>query len=173
MKQQLTQTNAQIVTADFSYYFRVYFPDTLDFENFAERFWRLKQVKLTSVPLSTAPSLCFLGAPAPSGGNVVTASGGSTPPVASAPPTTSTITIAPSSPVISSATPLGATVGMISVVNSDGSPFAGRIFFTAPHYDAGGVFALLGNMIIVNPSGPGVGDITGTVTDFITLDATP
>jgi uncharacterized protein (TIGR02217 family) len=49
-----------VVTADFSYYFRVTFPDTLDFENFAERFWRLKQVKLTSVPLSTAPSLCFL-----------------------------------------------------------------------------------------------------------------
>jgi len=37
------------VTADFSFYFRVYFTDSLDFENFAYQLWELKQVKLTSV----------------------------------------------------------------------------------------------------------------------------
>src|SRR6516162_9122485 len=39
------------ITADFTYYFRVYFPDALDFEEFANGFWEIKQVKLTSVVL--------------------------------------------------------------------------------------------------------------------------
>jgi len=39
------------ISADFSYYFRVYFPDALDFEEFAHGFWEIKQVKLTSVVL--------------------------------------------------------------------------------------------------------------------------
>jgi uncharacterized protein (TIGR02217 family) len=40
-----------VVTADFTYYFRVYFPDALDFEEFAHDYWEIKQVKLTSVVL--------------------------------------------------------------------------------------------------------------------------
>lgn len=36
-------------SADFTYYFRVYFTDSLDFENFSYQLWELKQVKLTSV----------------------------------------------------------------------------------------------------------------------------
>jgi hypothetical protein len=40
-----------VITADFTYYFRVYFPDALDFEEFANGFWEIKQVKLTSVVL--------------------------------------------------------------------------------------------------------------------------
>ena len=40
----------QLVTADFSYYFRVRFADdTADFENFLYQLWALKQVKLQSV----------------------------------------------------------------------------------------------------------------------------
>jgi hypothetical protein len=39
------------ITADFTYYFRVYFPDALDFEQFAHGFYEIKQVKLTSVVL--------------------------------------------------------------------------------------------------------------------------
>jgi hypothetical protein len=39
------------ITADFTYYFRVYFPDSLDFEEFAYQYWQVKQVKLTSVVL--------------------------------------------------------------------------------------------------------------------------
>lgn len=40
-----------LITADFTYYFRVYFPDALDFEEFAYQYWQVKQVKLTSVVL--------------------------------------------------------------------------------------------------------------------------
>jgi uncharacterized protein (TIGR02217 family) len=40
----------QIITADFTYYFRVRFgDDTADFENFLYQLWALKQVKLQSV----------------------------------------------------------------------------------------------------------------------------
>jgi uncharacterized protein (TIGR02217 family) len=40
----------QLVTADFTYYFRVRFADdTADFENFLYQLWSLKQVKLQSV----------------------------------------------------------------------------------------------------------------------------
>ena len=40
----------QLVTADFSYYFRVRFADdTADFENFLYQLWALKQVKLQSI----------------------------------------------------------------------------------------------------------------------------
>jgi hypothetical protein len=39
------------ITADFTYYFRVYFPDALDFEEFAHGYWQIRQVKLTSVVL--------------------------------------------------------------------------------------------------------------------------
>ena len=39
------------ITADFTYYFRVYFPDALDFEEMFIGFWQVRQVKLTSVVL--------------------------------------------------------------------------------------------------------------------------
>jgi uncharacterized protein (TIGR02217 family) len=42
--------SGQLVTADFTYYFRVRFADdTVDFENFLYQLWALKQVKLQSV----------------------------------------------------------------------------------------------------------------------------
>ena len=41
----------QTISADFTFFFRVYFPDALDFENFVDRLWSLKQVKLTSLVL--------------------------------------------------------------------------------------------------------------------------
>lgn len=40
-----------VITADFTYYFRVYFPDALDFEEIYHGFYEIKQVKLTSVVL--------------------------------------------------------------------------------------------------------------------------
>jgi len=39
------------ISADFDYYFRVYFPDALDFEEFAHGYYQIRQVKLTSVVL--------------------------------------------------------------------------------------------------------------------------
>jgi len=59
------------------------------------------------------------------------------------------------------------------VANSDGSPFTGSFGFGAPCYDAGGIFAISGSNIIVNPSGPGVGPNMTTITDHITLMAIP
>ena len=109
-------------------------------------------------------SLEWAGPTAAGGGGGGTGGGGGV---------TSTIQIVPSTPTILSTTPLGGTVATLLVSNSDGSIFAGSISFVAPHFDAGGVFAISGNTIIVNPAGPGVGNITGTVTDYITLDATP
>jgi len=40
-----------VISATFTYYFRVYFEDALNFDNFMFRLWQLKQVKLTSVVL--------------------------------------------------------------------------------------------------------------------------
>ena len=39
------------ISADFTYYFRVYFPDALDFEQFLHGYYEIRQVKLTSVVL--------------------------------------------------------------------------------------------------------------------------
>src|SRR5262249_9005504 len=82
------------------------------------------------------------------------------------------ITVTPSNPTILDTTPLGAVVATFAVSMSDGSPFTGTVGFGAPNYDGGGVFAIAGNNIIVNPSGPGVGPNTTTLTDQITLQAT-
>ena len=68
-------------------------------------------------------------------------------------------------------TPLGAVVATYSVTMSDGSPFTGTVQFGAPYFDSGGIFALSGNSIIVNPKGPGVGPNMTTITDHITLEA--
>jgi hypothetical protein len=56
---------------------------------------------------------------------------------------------------------------------SDGTPFTGTVRFGAPYYDAGEIFALSSDTIIVNPDGPGVGPNITTVTDHITLEAIP
>jgi uncharacterized protein (TIGR02217 family) len=40
-----------VVAADFTYYFRVFFTDTLDASQFLHNLWELKQVKLTSIVL--------------------------------------------------------------------------------------------------------------------------
>jgi hypothetical protein len=59
---------------------------------------------------------------------------------------------------------------------SDGSPFLGTVGFGPPNSNAGGIFALTGSSssgnIIVNPTGPGIGPNTNTITDQITLIAT-
>jgi hypothetical protein len=73
-------------------------------------------------------------------------------------------------------TSAGAVVASYTVTMSDGSPFVGTIGFGPPNFDAGGIFALTGSPasgnVIVNPSGPGVGPNSGSITDHITLMAT-
>jgi hypothetical protein len=89
------------------------------------------------------------------------------------PPVQPVITVTPNTPVVPDTTPLGSVVATYSVVMSDGTPFTGTVRFGAPYYDAGGIFALSRNTIIVNPDGPGVGPNITTVTDHITLEAIP
>jgi hypothetical protein len=83
------------------------------------------------------------------------------------------ITVTPSTPTVPDTTPLGTKVAAFSVAMSDGSPFTGTVVFGAPYYDAGGIFAISGGNIIVNPTGPGVGPNMATITDHITLVAIP
>ena len=47
-----------------------------------------------------------------------------------------------------------------------------RHFRALPYSNDGGVSALLGNQLIINPSGPGVGGLAGTVQQ-VTVVATP
>lgn len=68
-------------------------------------------------------------------------------------------------------TPRGAVVTNYSVRMSNGSPFTGTVRFGPPHYDGGGVFALAGDKIIINPDGPGIGHNRTTITKHITLEA--
>ena len=87
------------------------------------------------------------------------------------PPPQPVITVTPNTPEVPDTTPLGAVVATYTVAMSDGSRFTGTVQFGAPSFDAGGIFALSGNSIIVNPKGPGIGPNMTTLTDHITLEA--
>jgi len=101
--------------------------------------------------------------------SVTVGSGAAPPPTPQLQPV---ITVTPSTPQVPDTTPLGAVVATYVVSMSDGTPFSGTVQFGAPNFDGGGVFALSGNNIIVNPNGPGVGPNMTTITDHITLQAT-
>src|SRR5262249_44882080 len=77
----------------------------------------------------------------------------------------------PPNPSIPSTTPLGATVATIIASWSNGQPFTGTLGFGSPYSNAGGVFAISGNSLIINPSGPGVGGAGGKV-EQVTIVAT-
>jgi hypothetical protein len=77
----------------------------------------------------------------------------------------------PPNPSITSTTPSGTMVATIVGAWSDGSPFTGTFSFAQPYSNDGGVFALSGNQLIINPSGPGVGSDAGTVQN-VTVVAT-
>jgi hypothetical protein len=162
-----------IPTADFTYYFPVYFEDSLDFANFAYQLWELKKVKLTSVVDGLKATPAFVAPAPPPPGPPPPPPAPPPPPPPSPPPVTTTLTVTQLFSPVPSTTPLGTVIATVAVTNSDGSVFAGRIFFTAPHYDWGGVFALSGNRIILNPNGPGISQVIGLVTDYVSLDATP
>jgi hypothetical protein len=81
------------------------------------------------------------------------------------------LTVSPPSPTIPSTAPLGTVVVQLSAVWSDGAPFTGTLSFGPTDYSDGGVYALEGNNLIINPSGPGVGSAGGT-TEYVTIVAT-
>lgn len=81
------------------------------------------------------------------------------------------VALSPSNPTISSAAPLGAYVATISASWSNGTPFTGTLSFGLPYSSDSATFAISGNELVVNPSGPGVSS-DGNTLQNITIVAT-
>lgn len=82
-----------------------------------------------------------------------------------------TLSFNPPNPSIPANAPAGAVVATVSATWSDGTPFAGTLSFAPPYSNDQAVFALSGNSLIVNPSGPGVSAAANTVQN-VTIVAT-
>ncbi len=80
------------------------------------------------------------------------------------------LSFSPPNPSIPSNATKGSVVAAIVPSWSDGSPFTGSLAFAAPYSNAGGVFAISGKNLIINPSGPGVS--SGANTLNVTIVAT-
>jgi uncharacterized protein DUF4082 len=76
----------------------------------------------------------------------------------------------PPNPSVASNAAPGSVVATINVTWSDGSPFSGTLSFVAPNGDDNHNFALSGNNIVINPSGPGITSDGGT-TQNVTVQA--
>jgi hypothetical protein len=85
--------------------------------------------------------------------------------------TTLTLSFSPSNPSIPANAPLGTVVATLTASWSDGSPFTGTLAFAQPYSNDQGVFAISGNDLIINPSGPGVSGDANTAQD-VTIVAT-
>jgi len=77
----------------------------------------------------------------------------------------------PGNPSITNTALLGSVVATIIPSWSDGSPFTGTLSFGPPYSNDHGTFAISGNTLIVNPSGPGVSSDANT-TQQVTIVAT-
>jgi hypothetical protein len=66
---------------------------------------------------------------------------------------------------------LGSVVATITASWSNGSPFTGTLSFAQPYSNAQGVFAISGNNLIIDPSGPGVTSSANTTLN-VTVVAT-
>jgi len=82
-----------------------------------------------------------------------------------------TLSFDPPNPSITSSMPPGSVVATISASWSDSSPFTGTLSFGPPYSNDQGVFAISGNNLIINPSGPGVSSDANT-TQNVTVVAT-
>ena len=76
-------------------------------------------------------------------------------------------------PSIPANAPLGSVVATITASWSDGSPFTGSLSFGPPYSNDGGVFAISGNNLIVNPAGPGVSADANTTQNVTVVATTP
>src|SRR5438270_5447312 len=72
------------------------------------------------------------------------------------------ISFNPPNPSIPSNAAPGTVVATISAAWSDGTPFAGALGFGPPYSNGGGVFAISGDKLIINPEGAGVSALSGT-----------
>jgi len=77
----------------------------------------------------------------------------------------------PPNPSIAANAPLGSVVATITPTWSDGGRFIGTLSFGPPNSNDQGVFAISGNNLIVNTSGPGVSADANTVQN-VTIVAT-
>jgi hypothetical protein len=85
--------------------------------------------------------------------------------------TTLTLSFNPPNPSVPANAALGSVVASISATWSDGSPFTGTLSFAQPYSNDQGVFAISGNNLVVNPSGPGLSADANTVQN-VTIVAT-
>jgi hypothetical protein len=81
------------------------------------------------------------------------------------------LSLNPPNPSITSSAPLGSVVATIISGWSNGSPFTGTLSFAPPYSNDHGTFAISGNNLIINPSGPGVSSSAGTIQN-VTIVAT-
>jgi Domain of unknown function (DUF4082) len=81
------------------------------------------------------------------------------------------LNFSPPNPSIPANAPLGWVVATITPSWSDGSPFSGTLSFAQPYSNDQGVFAISGDNLIVNPSGPGLSADANTVQN-VTMVAT-
>jgi hypothetical protein len=56
----------------------------------------------------------------------------------------------PPSPTIADSAPSATTVATYTATFPNGAPYTGPVAFVAPEFDAGGLFALRGNAVVVN-----------------------
>jgi hypothetical protein len=77
----------------------------------------------------------------------------------------------PPNPKISASAPLGSVVATIAASWSDGSPFTGMLSFAPPYSNNQGVFAISGQSLIINPSGPALSSDANTTLN-VTIVAT-
>jgi hypothetical protein len=81
------------------------------------------------------------------------------------------LSFSPATPVIASNAAGGTVVTTITARWSDGTQFNGSLSFGAPYSNAQGVFAISGNDVIVNPTGPGLLGLANKIQN-ITITAT-
>ena len=77
----------------------------------------------------------------------------------------------PPNPSIPANTPLGSVVATITPTWSDGGRFIETLSFGSPNSNDQGVFAISGNNLIVNTSGPGVSADANTVQNVTIVAA--
>jgi hypothetical protein len=80
-------------------------------------------------------------------------------------PTGATLVLSfnPPNPSIPANAPFDTVVATVTPTWSDGSPFTGTVSFAQPYSNDNGIFAISGNNLIVNPSGPGLSADANTV----------
>ncbi len=77
----------------------------------------------------------------------------------------------PANPSLPANAAMGSVVATVVASWSDGSAFTGTLSFAPPYSNDQGRFALSGNKLIVNPSGPGLSTNANTVQN-VTIVAT-